>query len=129
MGSAYSAHALALLRIVTGLMFSMHGAQKFFGLFGGHRMPMFSLLWFAAVIELFGGILITLGLFTRYVAFILCGEMCVAYFTAHARKGLLPIENGGELAVLYCFIFLYLFATGPGSFSLDRGSKGSSRRR
>jgi putative oxidoreductase len=83
----------------------------------------------AAILETFGGAMITLGLFTRYVAIILCGEMAVAYFKAHAARGLFPVNNGGELAVLYCFIFLYLFASGPGALSLDRGSRKGFRRR
>jgi putative oxidoreductase len=81
---------------------------------------MLSLLWFAGVLECFGGLLIMLGLFTRPVAFLLCGEMAVAYFKQHAGKGLWPISNGGELAVIYCFVFLYLVSAGAGPLSLDR---------
>lgn len=120
-----STYALALLRLVAGLMFAFHGAQKLFGAFGGiggsgATAAMFSLFWFGAVIELLGGSLIALGLFTRPVAFLLCGEMAFAYFRFHFPKGFLPIVNGGEIAVLYCFIFLFLFAKGPGGCSLDR---------
>jgi putative oxidoreductase len=79
-----------------------------------------SLIWTAGVLECFGGLLILLGLFTRPVAFLLCGQMAVAYFQSHSPKGFWPILNGGELAVLYCFIFLYLSIAGPGPFSLDR---------
>ena len=103
-----------------GFTFSLHGFQKLFGYFGGHRVEMFSLLWFAGILETFGGILILVGLFTRPVAFILCGEMAVAYFKQHAVRGFWPITNGGELAVLYCFIFLYLVQSGAGGWSLDR---------
>jgi putative oxidoreductase len=93
-----------------------------FGGLGGHGAtpPMWSEFWVAGVLESAGGTLIALGLFTRPVAFLLCGEMAVAYFRAHFPRGFWPIQNGGELAVLYCFLFLYLFAAGSGSLSLDR---------
>ncbi len=81
---------------------------------------MLSLMWFAGVLECFGGLLIILGLFTRPVAFLLCGEMAVAYFKQHVVRGLWPIANGGELAVIYCFVFLYLVYAGAGPLSLDR---------
>jgi putative oxidoreductase len=114
----------SLLRIVAGFTFSLHGFQKLFGLFGGMghgaRVHFFSLLWAAGALETFGGLLILLGLFTRPVAFLLCGEMAVAYFRQHFPHGLWPISNGGELAVLYCFIFLYLMTAGAGPISLDR---------
>jgi putative oxidoreductase len=111
----------SLLRIVVGLLFSMHGWQKLFGIFGMHAVrPVGSLLWVAGVLETFGGALIVLGLFTRPVAFLLCGEMAVAYFHHHFPQGLWPIQNGGELAILYCFFYLYLCAAGPGPVSLDR---------
>ena len=111
----------SLLRIVFGLLFSMHGWQKLFGMFGMHAVrPGGSLFWVAGVVETFGGALIILGLFTRPVAFLLCGEMAVAYFHQHFRRGHWPIQNGGELAVLYCFFYLYLCAAGPGPASLDR---------
>lgn len=117
--------ALSLLRIMAGFTFSLHGFQKLFGLFGGMgghgaTAPFPSLIWIAAVLESFGGLLIALGLFTRPVAFLLCGEMTMAYFRQHASRGFWPILNGGELAVLYCFIFLYLSVAGPGPISLDR---------
>lgn len=86
----------------------------------GHKVVAFTLLWFAAVLEVIGGPLLILGLFTRPVAFILCGEMAVAYFRGHAPHSFWPNVNGGELAVLYCFIFLYLFAAGAGALSIDR---------
>ncbi len=116
--------ALSLLRIVTGFAFSLHGFQKLFGAFGGMggkgATAVFGTMpWTAGVLECFGGLLILLGLFTRPVAFLLCGEMAVAYFTAHAPRGFWPIRNGGEPAVLYCFIYLYLSIAGPGPISLD----------
>ncbi len=122
---AFEPYARSILRIVTGILFSMHGLQKLIGAFGGMggkgaHAAFGSLLWVAAVLETAGGIAITLGLFTRPVAFVLCGEMAVAYLRTHAPRGLWPIVNGGELAVLYCFIYLYLFAAGPGPLSLDR---------
>lgn len=115
----------SVLRIVVGFTFSLHGMQKLFGMFGGlggHGMhiPLFSLLGLAGVLESFGGLLLILGLFTAPVAFILSGEMAVAYFRVHFPRGFFPIQNGGELAVLYCFIFLYLFTAGPGPLSVDR---------
>ena len=117
--------ALSILRIVAGFTFSLHGFLKLFGWFGGlgghGSTAVFpSLLWTAALLESFGGALIFFGLFTRPVAFLLCGEMAVAYFRQHAPQGFWPILNGGELAVLYAFIFLYLSIAGPGPISLDR---------
>src|SRR5437868_4094770 len=119
-----SGYVLSLLRVIIGFTFCCHGAQKLFGLFGGinghgAKPALMSLLGVAAILEFFGGLLIILGLFTRPVALILCGEMAVAYFRVHAPRGFLPITNMGELAVLYCFIFLYFFAAGPGPLSLD----------
>jgi putative oxidoreductase len=98
--------------------------QKLLGFFGGMdgkgaTVPFGSLFWFAGALELLGGVLVILGLFTSPVAFILCGEMAVAYFKAHFPHGFLPLVNHGELAVLYCFIFLYLCTAGAGAFSLD----------
>lgn len=113
----------ALLRIVSGLLFACHGAQKLLGMFGGQQMPMFSQLWFAGVIELVGGLLIAIGLLTSIAAFIASGEMAAAYFIAHAPKGPLPIQNAGELAVLYCFLFLYIASRGAGPWGFDRGSR------
>ena len=122
--SSLEPYAHALLRMVMGLLFSLHGMQKLFGFFGGvghgHTAAAFSLLWVAGVLECFGGALITLGLFTRPVAFLLCGEMAVAYFKQHLSRGMWPIANGGELAVLYCFGFLYLSLAGAGPLSCDR---------
>jgi putative oxidoreductase len=116
--------ARSVLRVVAGFTFSLHGMQKLLGLFGGlsgkgATVPFGSLLWFAGGLELIGGLLLILGLFTSPVAFILCGEMAVAYFKAHFPHGFLPLLNHGELAVLYCFIFLYLCVAGGGPLSLD----------
>ncbi len=111
-----------LLRIVTGLMFWQHGAQKLFGWLGGTAVEAgwFSFpLGIAGILEFFGGALIMLGLFTRPVAFLLSGQMAVAYFMAHFANGFWPIGNGGERAVLFCFIFLFLWAADGGDFSLD----------
>jgi putative oxidoreductase len=121
----WQGYARSILRIIAGLLFTLHGLQKLFGLFGGMgghgaAAHMWSEFWVAAVIETAGGTLVTLGLFTRPAAFLLCGEMAVAYFRAHARRGFWPIQNGGELAILFCFLFLYLFTAGPGPLSLDR---------
>lgn len=120
----YAPHMLSILRIVAGFLFSFHGCQKLLGLFGGMgngaTAPFGTLIWLAGVLELVGGILIAVGLFTRPAAFVLSGEMAYAYFSAHAPKGSWPILNGGELAVLYCFLFLYFAAAGPGPISLDR---------
>lgn len=111
----------SVLRIVVGITFSCHGFQKLFGLFGGHRVGnLFTLFGLAGVLESFGGILLVLGFFTVPVAFLLSGEMAVAYFRAHFPRGFVPIQNGGELAVVYCFVFLYLFVAGGGPLSLDR---------
>ena len=111
------------MRIVIGLLFLQHGSQKLFGIPGsGQQTATFSLLSLmgvAGLLEFFGGLLILVGLFTRPVAFILSGQMAVAYFMAHAKQGFLPIMNRGELAVLYCFVFLYLSVAGGGSWSID----------
>lgn len=110
-----------LLRVVVGLLFLQAGGMKLFGWFGG--MPpgnqMTPLLWLAGIIEVFGGILIVLGLFTRAVAFIASGEMAAAYFIGHFPQSFWPIKNHGEAAVLLCFIFLFLWGNGAGPFSLD----------
>ena len=117
--------ALLLLRVVAGAMLMQHGGQKLFGFPpGAHPFmgapALFSKLWIAGVLEVFGGLLLLLGLFTRIVGFILAGELAVAYFTVHAPRGFFPILNQGELAALYCFVFLYFAAAGGGRYSLDR---------
>jgi putative oxidoreductase len=109
-----------LLRLVAGLLFACHGAQKLLGLFGGHRVPYVSQMGLAGFIELGCGILIAIGLLTRIAALIASGEMAVAYFQVHAPRALFPIVNQGEPAVLYCFLFLFIAAHGAGKFGLDR---------
>jgi putative oxidoreductase len=111
--------SLSLLRIMTGFLFMPHGAQKLFGAFGAEPVELVSLRGMAGVLEFFGGILILIGLFTRPVAFVLAGQMAVAYFMAHAPRGFWPVLNGGELAVLYCFVFLFLSTRGGGDWSVD----------
>ncbi len=124
LGNRLNAVALNLLRIVSGFLLWQHGAQKFLGLFGGFGenggpAPFGSIFWVAGLMELVGGPLVMLGLFTRPVAFLLSGELAVAYFSQHYPHGFWPILNHGELAILYCFIFLYLGVHGGGRFSLD----------
>jgi putative oxidoreductase len=111
---------LSLLRIMTALLFLEHGLAKFFGFPQPMTPPaLWTLAWFAGAIELAGGVLLTLGLFTRAAALIMSGEMAVGYFIAHAPRGFFPLVNGGDAAVLYCFIFLYLVFAGGGPWSLD----------
>jgi putative oxidoreductase len=113
-------YAYALLRIVAGLLFLFHGLQKVLGMYGGKVMATGSQAWFAGVIELVGGALVMLGLFAVPAAFISSGEMAVAYFQAHHPSGFWPIQNRGELAALYCFVFLYIATRGAGTLSIDR---------
>jgi putative oxidoreductase len=119
-----------VLRVVAGLLFVCHGVQKVFGMFGdhggGHLPP---LMLAAGWIEIVGGLLIALGLFAAIAAFISSGEMAVAYFMAHAPHGALPIVNKGELAVLYCFVFLFIAARGTGPYGLDTVLAKQRRRR
>jgi len=125
--NAWSPRALAALRIITGLLFLAHGLVKLFGFPEGAQpgqQELFSLLGVGAVLELVGGALIVLGLFTRPVAFILSGEMAVAYFMFHMTQSIYPVINGGDAAILFSFIFLYLFTSGPGAWSLD-GRRGA----
>ena len=125
----YSFVCYAALRIVAGLMFTLHGTQKLFG-FPGDRAPVAlnSLLGAAGLIELVTGLLITVGLFTGYAAFLASGEMAVAYFYAHAPHGFWPILNQGELAALYCFLFLYIAARGAVAYGLDTSLRRTSPR-
>jgi putative oxidoreductase len=109
----------SLLRIVAGLLFIFPGGMKLLGWFGGMPVPMTPLLYLAGVIELVGGTLILLGLFTRPVAFLASGEMAFAYFIGHFPHGFWPIQNHGEPAVLFCFIYLFLWGNGAGPISLD----------
>lgn len=112
--------ALNALRVVAGFLFLQHGLQKVFGLLGRDQVDnLMSLSGAAGILELVGGLLIILGLFTRPVAFILSGQMAVAYFYAHAPNGFWPIINRGELAALYCFVWLFFSASGAGKCSLD----------
>jgi len=111
--------SLGMLRAVTGFLFFQHGAQKLFGLLGGNAQELFSLMWVTGVLELFGGLAIMAGLYTRPVAFLLSGLMAVAYFWRHMPRAFWPIENRGETAMLYCFVFFFLFAIGGGSYSVD----------
>ena len=115
---------LSVLRIVTTLVYMQHGTQKLFHFppspnGGGNAPAMWSLIWFAGVIEVVGGTLLTVGVFTRFVAFIVSGEMAAAYFVAHVPQGFYPILNRGDEAVLFCFVFLYIAAAGAGPISLD----------
>jgi putative oxidoreductase len=120
--ASWGPRLLSLLRIVAGLMFMTHGLQKLFAWPANEPqqpVDLISLMGLAGVLETFGGFLIVVGLFTRPVAFVLAGEMAVAYFKAHAPQGFWPLLNHGEPPVLYCFLFLYLAAVGGGVWSLD----------
>jgi putative oxidoreductase len=119
----FAPYLYALLRIVAGLLFACHGAQKLFGVLGGQQASLMSQFGLAGVIEFGGGLLIAAGVFTSLVAFIASGEMAFAYFQAHAPRGTFPIQNGGELAVLYCFLFLYFAARGNGALSVQGGKR------
>jgi len=122
--TAYTSRALALLRIVSAFLFIQHGTAKFFGvphvaMFDGFQAA--SLMGVAGVLELVGGALLLIGLFSRPTAFVLSGFMAVAYFMAHASRGfvLTPILNQGELAIMFCFVFLFISAAGGGAWSVD----------
>jgi putative oxidoreductase len=127
----YQEHFYALLRIVTGYMFLWHGTRKLFGFPGAEQASSY-MFWIAGPIELIGGVLVMIGLFTRPLAFLCSGFSAAAYWVAHGSfsdlpgSALLPITNGGELAVLYCFVFLYIAARGAGIWSVDsaRGAAG-----
>jgi putative oxidoreductase len=122
LGAAWAPRLLSVLRIMTGLLFLQHGTAKLLKI---PVIPMFANLsltsppGIAGILELVGGVLMILGLFTRSTAFVLSGLMAVAYFMAHAPRGFYPILNAGELAILYCFVFLYFAAAGPGPWSID----------
>lgn len=116
----YQPYFLSILRIVSALIFFLHGTQKLLGFPASEMNPaMFSLPWIAGLLELVGGFLLIIGLFTRPVAFILSGLMAFAYWIAHAPRDLFPALNGGDAAILYCFIFLYIVFAGPGPISVD----------
>ena len=116
----FSPQLYAVMRIVVGLLFACHGAQKLFGVLGGQQVELASKLGLAGIIELVGGLMIAIGFLTGTAAFIASGEMAYAYFTAHMPKGGAPIQNGGEPAVLYCFVFLYIAARGVGVWGVDK---------
>lgn len=122
--SKYRPQALGVLRIITALLFIAHGTQKLFN-FPAAATPMSAegLMLIAGILELVGGALILVGFFTRPVAFVLCGMMAVAYWMAHAPSSFFPINNGGDAAILYCFVFLYLVFAGPGAWSVDEARK------
>ena len=129
--SKYQPQALAVLRIMTALIFIEHGTQKLFG-FPAPADPAMAagglggLMLLSAILEFAGGILILIGFLTRPVAFILCGFMAVAYFMAHAPQNFFPVNNMGDAAILYCFIYLYLFFAGPGAWSVDGARRGAA---
>ncbi|HEV7416136.1 MAG TPA: DoxX family protein [Tianweitania sediminis] len=119
--SAYAPQALAVLRIVTALLFLAHGTQKLLGFPAAEWSPgAFSMPWFAGVIEIITSILIILGFFTRPAAFVASGTMAFAYWMAHAPSNFFPTNNGGDAAVLFCFVFLYLVFAGPGAWSINK---------
>jgi putative oxidoreductase len=122
--SKYTPELLSIARIVIGLLFLEHGISKLFDFPHGPVQPaMGSLIWFQGIIELVGGALFAVGFLTRPVAFILAGDMAVAYFMAHASKGFYPMLNGGDAAILYCFVFLIYFVAGPGRWAADGSPK------
>ena len=124
----WSPRLLSVLRIVAALIFMLHGTQKILG-FPESAMhpPLLSMIGIAGLIELVGGALLLVGLLSRPVAFLLSGEMAAAYFMAHAPKSLFPALNGGDAAILYCFVFLYIAAAGPGPWSVDAAMRGTAR--
>ena len=124
----WAPRVLGILRIVVAFLFIQHGMVKLFGVpavEGMGKVELMSLYGLAGILEFAGGLLLLLGPFTRPVAFVLSGQMAVAYFMAHAPQSFLPIQNHGELAVTWCFLFLYFFVAGPGAYSIDAArSKG-----
>src|SRR5215475_7686259 len=127
----WSERLLSILRVVAALLFLQHGLAKFFAfphvaMFDNLRLV--SLIGLAGLIELVGGALLLVGLYTRIAAFVMSGEMAIAYFMSHAPRGFFPILNGGELAVLYCFLFLYFAVAGGGAWSLDEIRRSPGRR-
>lgn len=127
--SPWTSRMLSIFRIIAGLSFMTHGTMKLFNAPSGEGMPVawISLMGLAGILEALGGLLIALGLFTKPVAFVLAGEMAVAYFMAHFPQSFWPAKNGGETAMLFCFFFLYLVFAGPGEWSLDAGLARSRR--
>ena len=120
----FSDHLYSLMRLMAGFLFACHGAQKLFGVLGSPAMRHIPLMLAAGIIEFFGGLLIALGMFTFFAAFIASGEMATGYFLGHAPHGFWPIRNHGELAVLFCFVFLYIASRGDGTWSVRRFLKG-----
>lgn len=119
--SAYAPQALAVLRIVAGFIFLLHGTQKLFGFPAAEWQPeLFSLFGAAAIIEIVAGLMMIVGFFTRPAAFIASGTMAVAYWMVHAPGNLFPTNNGGDAAILFCFVFLFLVFSGPGAWSLNK---------
>jgi len=124
----YGPQALSLLRIVAALIFLLHGSSKILG-FPASEMgapPVGSLFWIGGLLELVGGLLLLIGLFSRPVAFVLSGEMAVAYWMVHAPQSTFPMINGGDAAILYCFVFLLIAAAGPGPWSVDASMRRKS---
>ena len=118
--SSFQEPVYAAMRVVVGFLFACNGAQKLFGAFGADSaVPLMSRIGAAGAIEFFGGVFVLLGLFGPWAAFIASGEMAFAYFLVHFPQGLWPIQNGGERAAFYCFVFLFIAARGSGIFSLD----------
>lgn len=127
--SRYTPQALGALRIVSALLFIQHGAQKLLSFPAALEMgtpPLLSLMGVGGLIELGGGVLLLIGLFSRPVAFVMAGQMAVAYWMFHAPSSFYPILNGGDAAILYCFVFLLFVFTGPGAWSVDGARKSSS---
>jgi putative oxidoreductase len=125
--TAWAPRVLSILRLVSGLIFMEHGTQKLLNFPAAESAPaIFSLSWIAGVIELICGALIALGLFTRPAAFLASGLMAFAYWIAHAPRDFFPVSNGGDAAILYCFIFLYLVFAGPGLWSIDAVRKSAA---
>ena len=126
--NAYTPYVLGVLRAITALLFIAHGTQKLFNFPAGQMsVELFSLFGVAGVLELVGGVLILVGLFTRPVAVLLSGQMAVAYWMMHAPMSPFPVNNGGDAAVLFCFVFLYIAFAGPGAFALDKEQTQSPR--
>ena len=131
--TTWSPRLLSVLRIVAGLLFLQHGSQKLLGLPfpPANGLPaMGTIFWWGGIIELVGGILVMIGLFTRPVAFVLSGQMAVAYWMFHAPRGLFPLStngNQGELAIVYCFVFLFIAVAGAGIWSIDAALKRQGR--
>lgn len=122
----YAEVLYSVMRVIIGLLFASHGAQKLFGIPGGHPMTGVPLMLAAGIIEFVCGLLVAVGLLTRIAAFVASGEMAVAYFKVHAPQGFWPLQNKGEAAVFFCFVFLFIAAFGAGKYSLDRSLRGGT---